>query len=324
MKTTKKQDTQDLTFIDLFAGIGGFRFALEAEGARCVFTSEWDKFAQETYKANFDCEIAGDITKVKEQDVPEHDILCGGFPCQAFSISGKQLGFEDTRGTLIFDVLRIIRYRMPKVVFLENVKNLEKHDNGNTFKAIKDNIEALGYDVYHKVLNASEYGVPQARHRIYIVAFRKDLNIAGFKFPTKSKTIVSLKSILLKKNSEDLKDLVISRKFKKIKKSEKAGNKPIQIGYFGKGRQGERIYSIEGHAITLSAYGGGIASKTGAYNVNGEIRKLHPKECARVQGFPKDFKIPPSISNSQAWKQFGNSVAVPVVNKIFKKIIQKL
>lgn len=310
--------------IDLFAGIGGFRIAAERNNIECVFTSEWDKYAQQTYSANFDGEIAGDITKVEESNIPAHNILTGGFPCQPFSVSGKQLGLNDTRGTLIYDILRITKHHMPEVLFLENVKNLEKHDEGRTFKTIKSNIEKLGYRVHHRVLNASEYGVPQARQRIYIVCFRNDINSDLFDFPAKSSAIISLENYLLDKSDKRLKNLFIDRKDLTLNnKEEVAENSVIQVGCYATGRQGERVYSIKGHAITLSAYGGGVAAKTGAYLVGDKkVRKLHPIECAKVQGFPDDFKIP--VSNSQAWKQFGNSVAVPVLDKIFVNIIKVL
>jgi DNA (cytosine-5)-methyltransferase 1 len=320
----KRHIANNLKMIDLFAGIGGFRLAGEKQGIECTFTSEWDKFAQQTYSANFSGNIAGDITKIDACDVPAHDILCAGFPCQAFSVSGKQLGFADTRGTLIYDVLRIVKHHKPKVLFLENVKNLEKHDNGRTFQIIKDNIEALGYTVYHQVLNASEYGVPQARHRIYIVCFRNDIDSSSFTFPNKSRGVISLEDYLLKCNDPKLESLFIDRDDLVLNhKKEVADNSVIQVGYFASGRQGERVYSIKGHAITLSAYGGGVAAKTGAYLVDdNKVRKLHPVECAAVQGFPADFKIP--VSNSQAWKQFGNSVSVPVLSKIFRNILKTI
>lgn len=309
-----------LTFIDLFAGIGGFRLGLEKSGMKCVFTSEWDKECQKIYFANFKGKIAGDITKIKEETIPSHDILCGGFPCQAFSVSGKQEGFDDTRGTLIYDVFRIIKHHNPKCIFLENVKNLEKHDKGRTFKTIKKELKKLGYKVFYEILNSSNYGIPQARNRIYIVAFRKDLGINNFNFPKSCNKIFSLKDFLLDESDSRISDLYIKRTdITFLTKDIVANNKPIQIGYFAKGRQGERIYSTEGHAITLSAYGGGIAAKTGAYLISkNKIRKLHPIECARLQGFPDDFII--SESNSQAWKQFGNSVSVPVIYKIAKNI----
>jgi len=310
-----------LNFIDLFAGIGGFRIALENHGANCVFSSEWDKYAQITYKENFGDIPQGDITKIKETDIPKHDILCGGFPCQAFSISGKQRGFKDTRGTLFFDIARIVEHHQPKVLFLENVKNLTKHYHGNTLKIILRTLEDLGYNVFYEVLKASYYGVPQARERIYIVCFRKDLGITNFDFPKPVNKEIYVKDILEDENKT--KDCIVNRTDVKFwERDETPSLKPIQIGQINNGGQGERIYSINGHAITLSAYGGGVAGKTGAYLVNEKIRRLTPRECARVQGFPEWFKIP--VSKSQAYKQFGNSVSVPVIDVIFEQITNTL
>ena len=176
-KTTQENEFK---FIDLFAGIGGFRIALEELRGKCIFSSEWDKKAQETYRVNFKELPVGDITKILENKIPKHDVLCAGFPCQAFSVSGKQRGFEDTRGTLFFDIARIANYHKPSVLFLENVKNFVNLDGGKTIKIVYDTLTKIGYDVYHEVLNASEYGIPQSRKRVYIVAFRKDLNIKKF------------------------------------------------------------------------------------------------------------------------------------------------
>lgn len=321
---TMQKESNRLRFIDLFAGIGGFRIALETQGAECVFSSEWDKHSQLTYEKNFNEIPYGDITRIDEKDIPMHDIICGGFPCQAFSISGKQKGFEDARGTLFFDIARIAKYHKPKVLFLENVKNFAKHDNGRTLKTVLEVLNDIGYDTYHKVINASNFGLPTARERIYIVAFRKDLNIRNFKLPeTNNKTSV-LKD-LLEKEVDD--KYFINRSDIKLNNKEVSTDllgqypqKPIRIGTINKGGQGERIYSIYGHAITLSAYGGGVASKTGGYLVDGRIRKLTPRECARVMGFPETFQIP--VTDSQAYKQFGNSVAVPVLKEIFSEIIK--
>src|SRR3989344_3652929 len=310
-----------LRFIDLFAGIGGFRIALERENAECVFSSEWDKDAQITYKENFGEIPKGDITKINEREIPEHDILCGGFPCQAFSISGKQRGFEDTRGTVFFDIARIVKYQKPKVVFLENVKNLMKHYHGNTLKIILKTLDDLGYNVFYQVLVASHFGVPQARERIYIVCFRKDLGITNFQFPKPNYKRIFIKDIL--EEDEKARDCIVNRTDLIFwKRDETPSLNPIQIGQINNGGQGERIYSINGHAITLSAYGGGVAGKTGAYLVSGKIRRLSPRECARVQGFPEWFKIP--VSKSQAYKQFGNSVSVPVVEDIYLQILNAL
>lgn len=308
------------TFIDLFAGIGGFRFALESFGAKCIFTSEWDKFAAKTYEANFKDSPFGDITKIKAEDIPSHDIICGGFPCQPFSVSGKQRGFADTRGTLFFDIARIIDYHKPKIIFLENVANLSKHSDGSTIARMKEALEEMGYDVYYKILNASDYGVPQARKRLYFVGFRKDLNIEEFAFPTPSNEDIVLADILL--SNKETKDYFLNVPNMRINNTSKIKrvNRPVRIGTINNGSQGDRIYSSNGHAITLSAQGGGNGSKTGAYLINGKVRKLSPEECRRVQGFPDSFVFPEGVSDSQMWKQFGNSVSVPVLEAILKSI----
>lgn len=310
------------TFADLFGGIGGFRIACESHGLKCIFTSEWDKYSQKTYFENFGETPNGDITKINEKDIPYHDVLCAGFPCQSFSVSGKQAGFSDTRGTLFFDIARIVAYHKPKVLFLENVKNFARHDNGNTLKKVEEVLEGLGYNVFFKVLNASNFGVPTARERIYIVCFLRELGINSFEFPSHVKKNIYVKDII--EDGIDVSKYEIKRNDIKITKEEPKEfvNYPVQIGKINNGGQGERIYSIKGHAITLSAHGGGAASKTGAYLVDGMIRKLTPRECARVMGFNDDFKIP--VSDAQAYKQFGNSVAVPVLKEIMAEILKNL
>lgn len=319
------QNWKSLTYIDLFAGIGGFHQALSSFGAKCIFASEIDKHASQTYLENYGIEPKGDITKINECDIPHHDILCAGFPCQAFSISGKRLGFDDTRGTLFFDIARITAYHKPKILFLENVKNFARHNNGNTLKVVLETLSELGYDVYYQVLNASNFGLPQNRERIYLVGFRKDLNIKNFSFPVGKSDPVALLDFL-EKDPQEAKiitrdDIVINKSFEP--QNDLAGNiilpnRPIQIGIVGKGGQGERIYHPLGHAITLSAYGGGVGSKTGLYQIAGKIRKLSVRECARIQGFPESFKI--VSSKTQAYQQFGNSVAINVLTSILKAI----
>lgn len=325
----KNKLPKKFNFIDLFAGIGGFRIALESYGGKCVFSSDWDKHSQAVYKENFGEEPFGDITKIKEGDIPPHNIICGGFPCQAFSISGKRRGFEDTRGTLFFDVVRIAKYHKPEILFLENVKNFARHDNGKTLQTVCDTLKEIGYDVYYQILNASHYGAPTSRERVYFVAFRKDLKIKNFTFPKPTYEQIHLEDILEPKSKTtrykiNRRDIKFYGKTPKLKK-DIFGNyplSPIQIGQINKGGQGERIYSPKGHAITLSAYGGGAAGKTGAYYINGIVRRLSPRECARVMGFPENYKIP--VSDIQSYKLFGNSVVVPVLKNVFKKIINAL
>lgn len=302
-------------YIDLFAGIGGFHLALSSLGAECVYANEWDKFAQEVYKENFGIQPEGDITKVDENTIPDHDILCAGFPCQAFSISGKQRGFEDSRGTLFFDVARVVKAKRPKVVFMENVKNFAVHDNGNTLAVVKGTMEELGYTFYQKVLNAIDYGMPQKRERIYMVCFRNDLPNKTFYYPRAFKLTRHVEDFLLDDESM-VKDLYVNRPdtFYNGIKDNKYSNSSIRLGIVNKGGQGERIYSTKGIAITLSAYGGGVFSKTGGYLVNGKPRKLHPRECARIMGYPDTYKM--AKNKNQAYKQFGNSVVVDVLQYI--------
>lgn len=325
IEENKRKSLGSYKFIDLFAGIGGFHLALESLGSNCVFASEWDKFASKTYYENFGLQPNGDITKIEEKEIPNHDILCGGFPCQAFSISGKQKGFDDIRGTLFFDIARIVEHHKPKVLFLENVKNLSKHDNGKTLKTILTTLETLEYNVFTKIFNASNFGLPQNRERIYIVAFKKSINSKKFKFPKPTNEQICLENIL-EENPTNAK--IIERNDIEIYKNYEIQNslfgefqllnKPIQVGKVNKGGQGERIYHPLGHAITLSAYGGGVGSKTGLYLVKNKIRKLSPRECARVQGFPDSFKI--NEIDTQAYKQFGNSVSINVLQNIVLEI----
>lgn len=236
------------------------------------------------------------------------------FLAKRFQLSGKQKGFEDSRGTLFFDVARIVKEKTPSVVFMENVRNFATHDGGNTLNVVRKTMIELGYDFHFEILNSLDYGIPQKRERVYMICFRKDLNVIKFSFPKPFKLDIFLENLLL--NDSETKHLVVERDDLILENSSFSGNanKPIRIGTVGKGGQGERIYSPKGIAITLSAYGGGVFSKTGGYLVNGKTRKLHPRECARVMGFPDSYKIHPS--QSQAYKQFGNSVAINVLQYI--------
>ena len=299
--------------------VGGFHLALESLGAKCIYANEWDSSAQKVYKENFGIEPEGDITKVDENTIPDHDILCAGFPCQAFSISGKQRGFEDSRGTLFFDVARVVKAKRPKVVFMENVKNFAVHNNGNTLAVVKATMEELGYTFYQKVLNAVNYGMPQKRERIYMVCFRNDLTNKEFSYPKPFKLTRHVEDFLLQ-DENLVKDLYVNRSdtYYNNTKDDKYSDTSIRLGIVNKGGQGERIYSTKGIAITLSAYGGGIFAKTGGYLVNGKPRKLHPRECARIMGYPDSFKM--ASNKNQAYKQFGNSVVVDVLQYIAVEI----
>lgn len=314
----------NLKFIDLFCGIGGFRIALESFGHRCVFSSDWDKDAQQTYMDNFGEIPSGNITQVESSHIPQHQVLCGGFPCQPFSISGNQNGFNDARGTLLYEILRIADHHQPEVIFLENVRNYMSHAKGQTLATTISLLENCGYLPFFKVLNSSDFGIPQKRERLFFVCFRKDLGISEFQFPEPTRSDVAVEDVLLSAGDPlleglfiDRDDLVLKKKFSQIRVS-----RPLRIGTIGKGGQGERVYDPKGHAITLSAFGGGIGAKTGMYLIYDRIRRLHPRECARLMGFPENFRL--HKSRNVCYKQLGNSVAIPVVREIFNEIQKSL
>ncbi len=319
------------TFIDLFAGIGGFRIAMQNLGGNCVFSSEIDKFAKKTYEHNFGEIPFGDITKIDEKDIPEHDILCGGFPCQAFSIAGKRKGFEETRGTLFFDIARIIKEKKPKAFFLENVKGLTNHNKGNTLQTILNTLrEVLDYFVPDpKIINAKDFGVPQNRERIFIIGFRKDLGITDFKYPkptnikrtfadVKEETVVSVKHYLSNVYRQTLIDHKERHKNKgngfgfEIIKDDECAN-AIVVG--GMGRERNLVVDCRLKDFTPITHIKGEVNRDG-------LRKMTPREWARLQGFPDSYDIP--VSDAQAYKQFGNSVAIPAIQATAKKLLDKL
>lgn len=306
-------------FIDLFAGIGGIRTAFEQYG-ECVFSCEWDVKAQETYEANFGEKPVGDIRSVNEKEVPDHDILLAGFPCQPFSIAGiskkKSMGREhgfldETQGTLFFDIARIIKEKQPQAFLLENVKNLRSHDKGKTFQIIKKVLEEeLGYTIYDTVINAKGL-VPQNRERIYIVGFKKPLT---FDFPEVPMVGPSLRSIL--EENVDIKYTLSDKLWSYLQAyKEKHAKKGNGFGY--------GLANLDSYSRTLSARYYKDGSEILIPQEEGENpRRLTPRECARLQGFPEEFKI--VVSNTAAYKQFGNSVAVPVVSLIAEKMIQAI
>jgi len=327
-----KKETK-FTFIDLFAGIGGFRLALQELGGKCVFTSEWDKEAQKTYRANFGEVPFGDITKEEtKQFIPDNfDVLCGGFPCQAFSIAGKRGGFEDTRGTLFFDVAEIIKRKRPKALFLENVKGLRNHNGGKTLETILNVLRNdLGYFVPEpQIVNARNFGVPQNRERIYIVGFRKDLGINEFSYPESTDS---------DKRFQDVKELhTVPTKYY-------LSNQYLQTLYNHKARHeskgnGFGYQIIQDNEVTNAIVVGGmgrernlvidnrITDYTPTTHIQGEvnregIRKMTPREWARLQGYPEKFLIP--VADASAYKQFGNSVAVPAIKATANQIINLL
>jgi len=304
-----------LRFIDLFCGIGGFRLALDKRGLECVFSSDIDVYAQEAYKRNFGEKPSGDIMEISAKNIPSHDILCGGFPCQPFSISGKMEGTTDPRGQLFFEIIRIAKYHKPKIMLLENVKNILTIDKGNVIRTIEKELKDIGYVLHKHLLNASFFGVPQARERVYFVAIKG--NDIKYEPPKETFEKKYLKNIM-EKNVD--KDFFIDRDDIYIQKSDdEIENKlePIRIGIVNKGGQGERIYSAKGHAITQSAYGGGVGARTGLYKTSEGIRRLTINECKAVMGFSKKHFV---SSGLQGYKQLGNAVIPSMINHVFDGI----
>ena len=321
--------------IDLFAGIGGIRLGFDnafKDQIETVFISEWDKFAQETYSDNFQDKlvIQGDITKIKEEEIPAFDICLAGFPCQAFSLAGSRKGFEDdykgmSRGTLFFDVARICEYHKPKVIFCENVKGLTIHDKGRTFKVITGTLEELGYTVFYKVLNSRDYGVPQNRERIYIVAFRNDIDSSKFHFPEATDSTKTIRDII--EEEEVSVKYYLSTQYIETLKKHKARHEAKGNGF------GYEIRSLDDVAGAIVCGGMGrernliidkrLTNFTPITHIKGEVnreglRKMTPREWARLQGFPDSYKL--KLADTHLYKQFGNSVSVPVIQAIAEQI----
>ncbi len=298
-----------LKIIDLFAGIGGIRLGFEKFGAECVFSSEWDKYAQDMYELNFGERPFGDINDIEPNDIPDHDFLLAGFPCQPFSIAGKQLGFTDTRGTLFFNIEKILETKQPYGFLLENVKRLTTHDKGRTFKIIIERLKGLGYTVYYKVLNTLDFGIPQKRERIYIVGFKDPIH---FKFPRPTGYHQPLSDFL--ENEKDIpKSYFVSEEIKKKRFSKVKPNHPFPSVWHE--NIGGNISALP-HSCALRA--------GGSYNyllVNG-IRRLTGREMLRLQGFPDTFKI--NVVYTQIRKIAGNSVTVKVIERIAEEVISAL
>ena len=321
--------------IDLFAGIGGIRMGFDrafGKNIETVFVSEWDEYAQKTYRANFSdkFEIAGDITKINEQDIPSFDICLAGFPCQAFSMAGRHQGFNDDykglcRGTLFLDVARICEYHKPKVIFCENVKGLTIHDKGRTFKVITETFRELGYTVFTKVLNSKDFGVPQNRERIYIVCFRDDIAPETFEFPTGTGKNVCIRDIMDEAPIDS--KYYLSEVYLNTLKAHKARHEAAGHGFGyvvrdldgisgtivcgGMGREGNLIKDDRPHSMEPSTHIKGSINKE-------DIRKMTPREWARLQGFPDSFVLP--LADVHLYKQFGNSVTVNVIEAIARNI----
>lgn len=322
-KETQK-NKNGLSFIDLFAGIGGMRLAFESAGAFCVYSNEWNKYSQKTYYDNFGVLPDGDITQVDTAYIPDHDILVAGFPCQPFSIAGvskknslgRATGFEDkTQGTLFFDVCRILKYKRPKAFTLENVKNLCSHDKGRTFKVITDSLRELEYKIFFKIVDGQDF-VPQHRERIVIIGFDKKRygNDIHFSFNYKKPLKKPIVKEILENNccsKYTLSNKLWSYLQSYAEKHRKAGNG------FGFG-----MANLEGTSRTLSARYYKDGSEILIEQKDKNPRRLTPRECARLQGFPDSFKI--TVSDTQAYKQFGNSVVVPLMGAIAKILVKKL
>lgn len=308
---------RNIKIIDLFAGIGGIRLGFEKASNNkidCVFTSEWDSYSKQTYQANYNNEeVFGDITQIDENDVPEHDVLLAGFPCQPFSQAGLKKGFSDTRGTLFFDIERLLIHRKPQAFLLENVKQLRGHDGGRTLKTILSHLKKIGYNnVQYEVLRARDFGLPQNRERIYIVGFLDDSIEFVFPKPTFESTRVG---DILERNVEE--KYTISDKLWAGHQRRKRENKLKGKG-FGYGIVNEDSE----YTNTLSARYYKDGSEILVQQKGKNPRKLTPRECARLQGFSDSFKIP--VSNTQAYRQFGNSVPVNVVEKVAEQMIKHL
>ena len=304
--------SNNFRFIDLFAGIGGIRIPFEELGGECVFSSEWDKYSQITYEANFGEIPKGDITKINAEDIPKHDLLVGGFPCQAFSQAGLKKGFQDTRGTLFFDIARILKFHKPKAFLLENVKHLKGHDSGKTFKTIMNVLRDIGYQtIEYKVLNAKDFGVPQNRERIFIFGY---IDLIFFEFPEPSKIQTKVGDIL----DDNVPDkFTLSDKMWTSAIRRKENNRKRGYGF------GFSLFDKDSeYTSTISARYYKDGSEIWIDQDSKNPRMLTPNEARKLQGFPEGFKIP--VSNLQAYKQFGNSVSVPVIRAIAERIVKLL
>ena len=292
-----KENMEKFKFIDLFAGIGGFHIAMTNLGGECVFVSEWDKNCVKTYTENFkdsspkvftnglpNDNFVGDITKIEPENIPDHDVLCAGFPCQPFSQAGHKLGFEDTRGTLFFNIAKIIKAKKPKAIFLENVRGLFTHDNGKTFQVIKNTIDELGYHLYYKVVKASDFNCPQHRPRLYMIGIRKDIDSSSFEFPKPVELTNTMSYVF----------------------------------------DGAKVNKEIGFTLRVGGKGSPISDRRNwdGYIVDGKERRLTPKEGKRMQGFPDNYLFP--VSNSIAMKQLGNSVAIPAIQAVANEMIKIL
>lgn len=312
----------NIKFIDLFCGLGGFRVALEKQHCNCVFSSDIDKSVSQVYKNNFGEYPSGDITKIDSKRIPDFDILCAGFPCQSFSIAGKRLGFEDSRGTMFFEVARILKEKHPKAFILENVKGLTNHDNGKTLITILDILNTLGYKYIHKVINAKDIGIPQNRERWYCVGIRKDINIEldpYIIFPAPHSNlfsyddIIDAQKIYKRYRISNICESNIQKHIGKVKEKNSKYTLAYEI------RPSRCQFKTDGIAPCLTAKMG-----TGGNNVPVIVelnRKLTEKECLKLMGYPDNYKIG---TGARAYKQIGNSVVIPILEQISKSLVNIL
>ena len=313
-----------IKYIDLFAGVGGFRVGINKAHPdwECVYSNEYDKYANSVYKKHYERCDDRDIRTVKTEEIPDHDLLVGGFPCQAFSVAGKRRGFEDTRGTLFFEIARIAKQKQPRLLLLENVKGLLSHDSGNTFKTILRSLDELGYDCQWQVLNSKDFGVPQNRERVFIIGHLRGTsrpevfpignpNENSFKQDKKLREQISNTLRTNYSNGKSNETYILEKKLKEITKRQ---------------QQGMRVYDTSGISTTLAGQAGGWGAKTGLYQLNNlKIRRLTPVECERLQGFPDNWTKyghdNKEISDTQRYKQLGNAVTTTVVTAIIRKLI---
>ena len=338
------------TFIDLFAGIGGFRLALEKHGLKCVFSSEIDQHARSCYKDNFGVEPKGDITKINAKDIPDHDVLCAGFPCQSFSIAGKRQGLSDIkRGQLFKEVVRVASSHRPKLLLLENVPHILTMFNGEIIKTIIEELKKAGYHTHIHTLNSADYGIPQSRKRVYFVCMREEF--LAREIPGEPWRV--LEDVLDDDSYVD-ENLYIKRDDIVIVGSDRYNNRPIQIGYVGQHRkpvgrtllkehrrlqqriftsgaptptimpkhrdyyhvaQGARIYSSDRPALAINSSGGNLGAQSGLYNIKDKIRRLTINECRKLMGFPDDFKLPERYS--VALRLLGNAVIPKMIDLVY-------
>ena len=301
-------------FVDLFCGIGGFRTALEKEKLECVFSSDINEDNQDVYEENFGDRPYGDITDIHEKNIPEHDILCAGFPCQSFSVAGKRKGLNDKRGQLFYDITRIAEYHQPNIILLENVITILSIDNGNVLDEIVNRLQNINYRVLYFILNSSLYGIPQTRKRAYFVCLNHNAKLK-FMMPKPTWQFCTLADVLI--DNQECQHLIRERNDARfIRNHVEYTMAPVRVGYYGNGSQGQRIYSVNGHAISIVTSG----NSTGFYLIDDVVRSLHITETKRLMGFDDDFQVSDGV---KGYEQLGNAVIPKIINCIYKGIHRK-